>query len=232
VLPVLTREAARATFFVNGASLERPRWFWWELLQAAWDRGLVDEALIAELPLAAGPSPLASDRPLKALGVALYVLPPSAIARVQAVLVDRLQGDLPSERMGAEHVRRLAAAGQEIGFHTLDHPFLPGLGDSEVDRALTEGREALEAIVGAPLAVFAYPSGGSEPRLVEAARRMGYSAAFTTRKSPVTPADDPLALGRTVPQPGGAAKLSVEVVRTLLGRPRPAPQPLRGPGVH
>ncbi|CAN5562841.1 hypothetical protein BH20ACT18_BH20ACT18_11710 [soil metagenome] len=202
--------------------MDRPRWFWWELLQAAWDRGLVDEALIAELPLAAGPSPLISDRPLKALGVALYALPPSAIARVQAVLADRLQGDLPSERMEADHVRRLAAAGQEIGFYTLQHPFLPALDDSEVERALIEGCEALEAIVGAPLAVFAYPSGGSAPRLVEASRRLGYSAAFTTRKAPVTPADDSLALGRTVPQPGGAAELSVEASgRFSAGRGRP-----------
>ncbi|MGI8594277.1 MAG: polysaccharide deacetylase family protein [Solirubrobacteraceae bacterium] len=222
VLPVLTREAARAAFLLNGASLDRPRWFWWERLQAAWDRGLVDEDLIARLPLPAGPSPLTSDWALRALGEGLYALPPSAIARVQAVLADRLGEDPPTARMGSEQVRRLVDAGHEIGFHTREHPFLPVLDDAELARSLSEGREALERLAGAPLTTFAYPSGGSDARFVEAVRRAGYPAAFTTRKAPVTPGSDPLALGRIVPQPGAAAALSLELGRTLVGRPRPS----------
>ena len=43
-MPVLERHGAPATFFLCGASLERPFAFWWERLQRAWDRGRVDRA--------------------------------------------------------------------------------------------------------------------------------------------------------------------------------------------
>ena len=216
-LPVLDGAGVRATFFLNGASLERPRWFWWERLQAAWDRDLVDDDLLARLPAHASDG----ERSLRAIGDAISTLPPGEVARVQAALADRLGEDPPTARMGAEHVRRLADAGHEIGFHTREHPFLPVLEDDELERSLSEGREALEALTGAALTAFAYPSGGADARIVEAARQAGYRAAFTTRKAPVTPRSDPLALGRIVPQPGGAAPLSLEVGRTLAGRPRP-----------
>ena len=216
VLPVLDRAGVRATFFLNGASLERPRWFWWERLQAAWDRNLVDDALLARLPVAV-PSGAST---LRAVGDAISTLRPGEVAKVQDVLADRLGEDPPTGRMGPDHVRRLVDAGHEIGFHTLEHPFLPMLDDAELDRSLTEGREALEALAGAPLTTFAYPSGGTDARVLKAARRAGYRAAFTTRKARVTPAGDPLGLGRIVPQPGGAAPLSLELARTLAGRPR------------
>ena len=48
-MPVLQRHGAPATFFLCGASLERPFAFWWERLQRAWDRGGVDQGMLEEL---------------------------------------------------------------------------------------------------------------------------------------------------------------------------------------
>jgi len=130
-LEVLDGAGVRATFFLNGASLDSPRWFWWEYLQAAWDRGLVDDALLARLP-AARPG---GGRSLRAIGDAISKLPPNEIARAQDALADRLGEDPPTARMGPDDVRRLVAAGHEIGFHTREHPFLPVLDDAELERS-------------------------------------------------------------------------------------------------
>ena len=44
--PALRRARLSATFFLSGAGLNGPFSFWWQLLQRAWDRGLVDAPLL------------------------------------------------------------------------------------------------------------------------------------------------------------------------------------------
>jgi peptidoglycan/xylan/chitin deacetylase (PgdA/CDA1 family) len=84
------------------------------------------------------------------------------------------------EMLGADGVRGLAAAGWEIGAHTLTHPDLGRLGYDDCRREMELGREQLEAIVGAPVRTFAYPFGRYGPAALAAARDSGFSAALTT----------------------------------------------------
>ena len=71
---------------------------------------------------------------------------------------------------------QLAAAGHEIGGHTLDHPDLMRLRSAEASRAIHEDREALLA-GGFAADSFAYPFGSHNGTIQRIARDCGYSSA-------------------------------------------------------
>ena len=215
VAPVLARERVRATFFLNGASLEVPRWFPWELLQAAWDHGLVDDVL-AQLPPSIGEEVARSSfRPIKAISLAMTALPPDDRTEAEEVVASAVAGRSLPQRLTADDVRSLASEGHEIGFHTVDHPHLTELSDEELDAALTEGREQLEDHARSPITTIGYPFGCWDDRVARAAARAGFRYGFTTEPSPVRPSSDPLALGRMAGVHTTVGALWITISRTL-----------------
>jgi peptidoglycan/xylan/chitin deacetylase (PgdA/CDA1 family) len=198
VAPALARAGLTATFFLNGHSGP----LWWRQLQAAWDRGAVDE-----------PS-------LERFGHSVSRMRPAERARVEEFLTERVGAGRELCGLAAEDVRALAAAGNEIGFHTLRHDYLPALDDEELRDSLRAGVPELAEAAGAPVATLAYPNGGHDERVRAAVEAAGFSHAFTAAPAPVTPKSDPLALGRVTPPRGGVEELSLEITRTAAGRPR------------
>ena len=197
--PILARRRAPATFFLSGASLERPYRFWWELLQLAVDRGL-------EQPR--------GDIHEHAMGVQMM----SAAER--AAEVERLEaalGPAPEDAgMRAALVRELVDAGFEIGFHTRRHEFLTILDEQALAAAMSDGREELEALTGRPLDTIAYPHGGAEEREAAAARAAGLRFGYTTRAMAVTPASDPLLLGRVECSFRSLGHFALRLARALM----------------
>ncbi len=56
-----------------------------------------------------------------------------------------------------DQIRRIHAAGHEVGSHAMRHEWLPGLSRAEVYETLRSSREALEQCVGAPVRAFVPP---------------------------------------------------------------------------
>jgi peptidoglycan/xylan/chitin deacetylase (PgdA/CDA1 family) len=81
--------------------------------------------------------------------------------------------------MTAEELRELAAAGVEIGAHTVSHPDLASLGFDECRREMSESREHLETLLGVPVRTFAYPFCSYHAEAVAAARDCGFDLAAT-----------------------------------------------------
>lgn len=77
-----------------------------------------------------------------------------------------------------EQLRGIAERGVTIGSHTVNHPHLPTLSDSELDRELGDSRARIEDELGRPCRLFAYPYGEHDDRVRAAVRRVGYDAAF------------------------------------------------------
>jgi peptidoglycan/xylan/chitin deacetylase (PgdA/CDA1 family) len=147
-------------------------------------------------------------------------LSPDARAEVSEQLRDLAGAEGARLVLGREGVHALAAAGYEIGFHTLRHDPLPRLTDEELDRAMRQGRQALEEACGTPLETIAYPHGLADERVAATARRTGYAAGFTTEPHAVTPSSDPLLLGRVWASERSAGHLAVRLALTLLAAPR------------
>lgn len=71
-----------------------------------------------------------------------------------------------------------------IGAHTVSHPVLSALSPEQACAEMRDGRERIEARIGAPVAHFCYPFGSRNEvgiREFELARKLGFKTATTTR---------------------------------------------------
>jgi peptidoglycan/xylan/chitin deacetylase (PgdA/CDA1 family) len=78
----------------------------------------------------------------------------------------------------ASGLRKLYAAGIEIGGHTVTHRDLTTVSVPDAMAELLNSRMALEALLGAPVTVAAYPFGHANIAVERACRAAGYEAAF------------------------------------------------------
>jgi peptidoglycan/xylan/chitin deacetylase (PgdA/CDA1 family) len=94
--------------------------------------------------------------------------------------------------MSWDELAALADAGWEIGSHTRSHPALPLLSGDDLDEELRGSREDIEARLGQRCASLAYPYGYRDERVIETARRAGYTAAARTARGRFLPPSSPL----------------------------------------
>jgi peptidoglycan/xylan/chitin deacetylase (PgdA/CDA1 family) len=80
----------------------------------------------------------------------------------------------------ADQVRAVAAAGHEVGSHTLTHARLTGAGAATLAEEVTGSRRVLEEVLQADVPGFCYPWGDFDAAAVEAARAAGYDHACVT----------------------------------------------------
>ena len=195
-LPLLERAGAVATFFLGGGSR------WATQLQAVLDSGTEP------------PPPVRAGMSAAEARAAVEALPAGERERFEVEL-----GEIAEEHpspAAAPHVGQLAAAGHEIGFHTVAHRVLTNLTDEELAHELTDGRDELAVQAGAPLTSFAYPFGVADARVAAAARAAGYEAAFTVAPEAATAATDPLLLPRIDAPFDPPERLAWHLARALL----------------
>jgi peptidoglycan/xylan/chitin deacetylase (PgdA/CDA1 family) len=82
------------------------------------------------------------------------------------------------EPLGWDHLAVLAAAGWEVGSHTLRHPNLLHVDSARLERELHESRAVIAARLGRCETV-AYPFGYADRRVAEIAAAAGYLAGCT-----------------------------------------------------
>jgi peptidoglycan/xylan/chitin deacetylase (PgdA/CDA1 family) len=210
-LPCLRDAGLPGAFFLTGAALDGPAEFWWDTLQRAVDAGMDPAEALGGDP--GGPDP----RPLHRAAAAIEAMPGEERAAIHERLARRAGPAPPDAGLRAQAVSQLAAAGQEIGFHTLRHDRLPELDDGSLASALRDGRRAVAEAAGAPVAMLAYPHGAADRRVAQAARDAGFAAAFTVRPEAVTPESDALLLGRVEAPFDSVGRLALRLVRTLAG---------------
>ena len=210
-LPILVRHGATATFFLSGASLERPFAFWYERLQRAHDEQVEE---LAELVL--GETTASGEPPtLHELALAVEELDPDERDAVADRLAAALGSDPETAGIRAGQVRALADAAMTIGFHTRRHDALSLLDDERLDAALVDGREALAEAAGQAVDVIGYPHGRADARVADHARAAGFTAGFSTQPIAVTPDADPLLQGRIAPTFWSVGGLAIQLALTL-----------------
>jgi peptidoglycan/xylan/chitin deacetylase (PgdA/CDA1 family) len=83
-----------------------------------------------------------------------------------------------------------------VGSHTVSHPDLASLPEDKARWELAESKRVLEAILGRPVVLFAFPYGSYTARLAELARQEGYRQAFTTEPQTALPDRPQYLVGR------------------------------------
>ncbi len=201
VLPILLDLGVTATFFLSGRSLHGLGALWFERL---------DDLIVTH----------GSREASRSLGITTDDLESLAtLCESDGSLQTRLEELSTGEvrRLNGADISALADAGMGIGFHTLHHPLLRLVADSDLDDALIRGRRELEAVAGRPITLFAYPHGKADPRAAARLRAAGFIAACTGRPTPIRPSDDPYLLGRWEPGPMDLERFIASVAARLNG---------------
>ena len=121
-------------------------------------------------------------------------------------------------------VRRLLAAGWELGAHTFTHPDLRTLDDAALEREVAGSRKALRRRFGVPVDFFCYPAGRYDARVLAAVRRAGFLGATTTREGLAT-AEKPYELKRVrVSRGDGVRRLASALPARTGASPGSAPR--------
>lgn len=163
--PVLKRLQVPATFFLSTGYIGAPKTFWYDWLAY----------IVLHMPpgaLAVGAQPVQVDADIKARRRAFkfiveYLKRVPNAQRLEILdTIDRQYGalyqgdDMPlSKTMNWDQVKEMALAGMEIGSHTVTHPILSNLSESEIQWELTTSKQQLEQILGVPVTTIAYPVG-------------------------------------------------------------------------
>jgi peptidoglycan/xylan/chitin deacetylase (PgdA/CDA1 family) len=185
-LPVLQAHGLHATFFVATGFLNGGR-MWNDSiieLERRAPAGRIDASALGY-----GVHPVGTVAERRAAIAALikqlkYVPMEERLVQVGR-LVDLVQVPLPDDlMMSTAQLRALRAAGMEIGAHTVNHPILARLPAAAARQVMAEGKAQLEALLGEPVRLFAYPNGkpGTDylAEHVRMARELGFEAAVST----------------------------------------------------
>lgn len=101
-----------------------------------------------------------------------------------------------AQLLNAAEIRAMAAQGIEFGAHSVNHPRLSTLPESQARQEMRDSKQQLESQFAMPFEHFCYPYGDHNSRTLELAREIGFKSATTIVKGTATDCHDPLALPR------------------------------------
>jgi len=220
-LPLLRARGMRATFFISTGYLNDGRMFNDTVTEAV--RQAPAQLDLSDLGLGTHTLPDAAARLAlidKVLGKAKYLEPEPRREFVQA-MAERAGAKLPTNLMMTnDQVRELAAAGMEIGAHTVNHPILASIPAEQAEREISNSRATLQDLTGAEITSFAYPNGrpGKDYRdeHVGMVRKAGYQCAVSTSWGKAAKTSDTYQLPRISPWDRSAPKYAARVLRSYL----------------
>ena len=204
-LPVLQRLGLQATFFIATSFLDGGR---------MWNDTVIESVRACRGPwldlegVGLGRYALGSDESRRsAIGQLLplikYLDPQqreAAVAAVQQACGEQLPDNL---MMRSEQVISLRRAGMQIGAHTRTHPILTRSDGRAAAGEIEGSKHDLEALLGEPVTLFAYPNGkpGRDyaSHHAEMVRRAGFTAAVSTAPGAASAVSDPFQLPRFLP---------------------------------
>ncbi len=226
-LPVLRHFGLPATVFVTSGHVDKGNMWNDRIIEAV--QMLPDGPLdLRDLGLGAFSLRSVDDR-MAAIGLLTErskYLPPHershVIERLAAMAGDRMTPELMLTR---DMLLNLDRNGVEIGAHTVSHPILTSLDDATARAEIVRGKQDLEAILGKPVRLFAYPNGkvgmDFDHRHVAMVREAGFDAAFTTAVGAITSDQDRFQLPRSRPWDRSPLMFGLRLLRWLAqGRPQ------------
>jgi peptidoglycan/xylan/chitin deacetylase (PgdA/CDA1 family) len=224
-LPILKKLGLPATFFISTGFLDGGR---------MWNDSVIETVRRASRSLDApelGLDPVAVETieqkrtAIGALiGKAKYMPLDERVEAVDAI-ARRAGIVLPDDlMMSGDQVRALHKAGMSIGAHTVRHPILARIELERARQEISEGRAALERLIGERIPLFAYPNGrpGSDYRAEHVAlvRELGFDAAFSTAHGAAASSDDPFQIPRFTPWRWEPWRAGFMLARNVLQKPQ------------
>lgn len=220
---VLRRHRLPCTFFVATGFLDGGR-MWNDTLIETVRHCAGDSLDLTDLMPGIGRVALAGIEARRAavgrLVMAAKYLPPAQRQQLVDAVAARARVVPPSDlMMRSEQLLELHRMGMQIGAHTVSHPILARLPREEARAEIVQSKRALEAIIGAPVSLFAYPNGkpGEDyaPESVALAREAGFAAAVSTQPGVSDRRTDPFQLRRFTPWDRQRLRFGLRMARNL-----------------
>ncbi len=101
---------------------------------------------------------------------------------VESGLIGRDNNGIP--HMNADEMRQMSDL-VELGAHTKSHPKLANLSPEEAHGEIEHSKQAVEAALGKPCTLFAYPFGNYNQGTISIVRGLGFDAAVTVKEGTV-----------------------------------------------
>jgi peptidoglycan/xylan/chitin deacetylase (PgdA/CDA1 family) len=220
-LPILQSHNVSATFFIATGFLNGGR-MWndtvYELVRNA-PGDIIDASAIGlgMHPVASIPQRQAAISAL--IGQLKYLSLEERRMQVNC-LVDIVKSELPNDlMMTSAQVMKLHRAGMGIGGHTVNHPILAKLPSPMAQAEIMEGKLALEAIIGDPVRLFAYPNGkpGADYNAEHVAmiEELGFEGAVSTAWGASRNNDDVFQLPRFSPWDRTPMRFAIRMAQNL-----------------
>jgi len=212
--PRLSAAEVPATVFLATGYLDRREPFWWDELarlilseDAPSSFELVVRGEAMRIDFDAG-SPERAGGAIKSRHAALWRIRQALrrledeerrpiMTKLASIFAKRDRPGALGRAMTSDEVRALVAEGLlAIGSHSVTHPMLAGLGAAACRREIDESKLACEALIGAPVAAFAYPYGDFDTEVRDTVKAVGFAFACSAQHGPATAASDIFALPR------------------------------------
>lgn len=219
-LPILLRHGLNATFFIATGFIDGG---------CMWNDRIIEAVRHCPGPVVHLPAGLIDG--IDALPVRNWLQRQHAIER----LLNALKHRLPQQRqrdadalvtafgtqapvdlmMTKQQVAELGRAGMGVGGHTVSHPILATLSEDEAAHEIISGKDALEAMVQAPVTCFAYPNGRPDAdytrRDVALVRKAGFTMAVSTSWGAARSDSDAFELPRFTPWDRSAMRFGLRL---------------------
>lgn len=220
-LPILQRLNIKATFFIASGYLDGGR---------MWNDTIIEVLRIIDLPLldlseyGCGKYDFTnSSKRTKAVSKILNKVKRLDTNKMADCInyITSLVGNLPDDLMlTSTQVKALHQAGMTIGGHTVTHPILAKLTNTEVEEEILINKITLENIINDNIDYFAYPNGQVEfdylPEQTVIIEKMGFKAAFSVDWSCVSKNYDCWQLPRFRPWETTAEKFMMRLIYLLI----------------
>jgi peptidoglycan/xylan/chitin deacetylase (PgdA/CDA1 family) len=186
--PVLRQYDAPATLFAVTDFVDQKTWMWTDKLRYLTSRAQKEsfEATIGNHALRFLLNGCASRiAAAERVNEALKSIPEGDKNRAIDGIAESLGVALPDappldlSPISWEQAREMDRAGMEIGSHTLTHPILTNVSETQLRRELVESRKRLESILKRKVDLFCYPNGNYNSAVASEVERAGYSCAVT-----------------------------------------------------
>lgn len=228
-LPLLLRHRAPATFFISSGFLDGGR-MWNDTIIEAVRRAPGDVLDLTSSGFGQYDIATAAARraAIEQLIKVLKYLPQEKRTEKVEQIENAVGESLPDNLMlRSEQVRELSTSGMTVGGHTVSHPILTRLVAAQAKQEIEAGRDALQAITGKPITLFAYPNGkpGEDysSEHVAMVRELGFQAAVSIAWGAASSTVDLFQLPRFTPWDETALGFSLRLTGNLLRKPGALP---------